>query len=126
MKCKQCGNESKTKYCSGKCRSAAYRARTSARPKTEAHAHETSAHAKNERTESPELSAAHTANNNLPLNFGLDNCQCKHCQQCRTNNLNVTLWHGKQAVVIGSGLIPLNRVSLPGDIDYIGVCSIAS
>ncbi len=56
-----------------------------------------------------------------PLNFGQGDCECKHCQYNRTYGNKFTLNHGKWKNVSGLGRNELNRVSLPGDIDYVGV-----
>jgi hypothetical protein len=52
-------------------------------------------------------------------NYGLPGCGCKHCQQTRTNKSDLKLNHGsyKAASQLSPGEI--NRVSLPGDNDYV-------
>jgi hypothetical protein len=60
---------------------------------------------------------------NLPLNYGADDCTCKHCQQLKTNNIKGKLNHGAPmfaAQLRDNGYIA-NRVTLPGDIDYIKI-----
>jgi len=59
----------------------------------------------------------------LPANFGQPDCQCMHCQQNRRSNHKRVLNHGeyKPAALLGKNEI--NRVSLPGDVDYQGVCN---
>jgi hypothetical protein len=59
----------------------------------------------------------------LPANFGQDDCQCKHCQQLNTNNIKGKLNHGSymDAQELKSNGYIANRVTLPGDMDYIGV-----
>lgn len=55
----------------------------------------------------------------LPANFGEADCACKHCQQNRASGSKLTLNHGKDKLASGE----LRRVSLPGDVDYDGVCN---
>jgi len=55
----------------------------------------------------------------LPENYGQPDCQCRHCQNNIKNNLGLTINHGKR--VNQTNPKHVNRVSLPGDIDYIGV-----
>jgi hypothetical protein len=60
-----------------------------------------------------------------PANYGRADCQCKHCQQVQTNKSNAILNHNgymSASELIANGYTH-NRVSLPGDVDYIGVCS---
>ena len=60
-----------------------------------------------------------------PANYGQPDCQCKHCQQVQTNKSNAILNHNgyiSASELIANGYTH-NRVSLPGDIDYVGVCS---
>jgi endogenous inhibitor of DNA gyrase (YacG/DUF329 family) len=108
MKCLNCGKEVESKgtkpvkYCSNRCRMI---------------------YKRTERTEQTNKPIANEqVNIEMPLNYGLDDCQCIHCKQCRGNELDVTLWHDTKPVVIVAGVTPLKRVSLPGDIDYKGVC----
>lgn len=56
-----------------------------------------------------------------PVNFGQPDCECKHCQYNRTYGNRFTLNHGKWKRVSELGKLELNRVSLPGDVDYVGV-----
>jgi hypothetical protein len=60
-----------------------------------------------------------------PENYGLDNCQCKHCQACITNKSTARLNHGEYmtAAELEQNGYDFNRVTLPGDIDYVGVCN---
>ena len=59
-----------------------------------------------------------------PANFGQPDCDCKHCQQHRdTKGSKLTLNHGAQKTANGLGEHEINRVSLPGDVDYIGAGS---
>src|SRR4030042_6371193 len=55
---------------------------------------------------------------NLPANFGQPDCQCKHCQNTRASGSKFILNHGpyKRASELAGN--ELNRVSLPGDVDY--------
>ena len=57
----------------------------------------------------------------LPANFGQPDCECKHCQYNRTYGNKFTLNHGVWKSVSELGKQEFNRVSLPGDIDYVGV-----
>ena len=67
----------------------------------------------------PEQIKTHTLR---PENYGLDNCQCKHCQTCITNKNPKRLNHGAYmtAAELEQNGYDLNRVTLPGDIDYNG------
>ncbi len=56
-----------------------------------------------------------------PANFGFPDCECKHCQYNRTYGNKFTLNHGVWKRVSKLGKLELNRVSLPGDVDYVGV-----
>lgn len=59
----------------------------------------------------------------LPANFGQTDCQCKHCRAVKVNGSKHTLNHGAYKTVSQLADNELNRVSLPGDIDYAGLCS---
>lgn len=56
-----------------------------------------------------------------PTNFGQPNCECKQCESNRNTGNRHTLNHGawKSFKELASG--ELNRVALPGDVDYAGV-----
>ena len=56
-----------------------------------------------------------------PINFGQPDCMCKHCQYNRTYGNKFTLNHGAWKRVSELGKREFNRVSLPGDVDYVGV-----
>ncbi|KKN19410.1 hypothetical protein LCGC14_0946210 [marine sediment metagenome] len=58
----------------------------------------------------------------LPDNYGLEDCQCRHCQNNRAKGNKHVLNHGKWKPIEELGANELNRVSLPGDVDYTGVC----
>ena len=53
----------------------------------------------------------------LPANYGEEDCACLHCQQ---NSGKKILDHGvyKDFSVLGEN--EMNRISLPGDVDYCG------
>ena len=57
----------------------------------------------------------------LPANYGLDDCQCKHCQQACSRGAQGSIINHGQWKPIGE-LQPkeVNRVALPGDVDYRG------
>lgn len=54
----------------------------------------------------------------VPPNYGLDNCLCLHCVQNKGKRI---INHGKRKLAHELGENEVNRVSLPGDIDYGGV-----
>jgi hypothetical protein len=59
-----------------------------------------------------------TTNPNLPANYGLADCQCRHCCNNRRAGSKHIINHA--AYKPAAELLPneLNRVSLPGDVDY--------
>ncbi len=57
----------------------------------------------------------------LPRNFGLPDCECKHCQQNATTVYKFEINHGAWKPASQLGKNEFNRVSLPGDVDYVGV-----
>jgi len=66
-----------------------------------------------------------TISNQLPANFGQDDCQCLHCKQIKLVNPKARLNHGdymSASELVANGYT-YNRQALPGDIDYIGVKS---
>ena len=109
--CKQCGvvyesKRSSSKFCSASCRKLAFQVSV------------------------PEVSVPEVFENAnsggmtpegwsdiLPANYGEEDCACLHCQQ---NGGKKILNHGvyKDFSVLGENEI--NRVSLPGDVDYCG------
>lgn len=126
-KCLQCGKEyeakrSTARYCSAKCRKLAFH--------------------KNGKVSVPEVSVPSTVTpkgitipegyqddtgavtgQTLPANFGQIDCQCMHCQQNRRSNHKLLINHGDHKPANQLMKNEVNRVSLPGDIDYDGVCS---
>ncbi len=57
------------------------------------------------------------------LNYGQPNCCCQHCQTNRANNNKHIINHGAYKRSHELGENELNRVALPGDVDFEGVCS---
>ncbi len=57
-----------------------------------------------------------------PMNWGQPDCQCQHCKANRARGSRHTLNHGPYKTREQLGLYELNRVSLPGDADYDGLC----
>lgn len=55
-----------------------------------------------------------------PANFGEENCCCKHCESNTTNGNKHVLNHGKWKSIKDLDKKELNRVPLPGDVDYKG------
>lgn len=57
-------------------------------------------------------------------NFGQPDCQCAHCRAMRANNPHglKSINHGKPKTLPQLAKNEVNRVSLPGDVDYEGVC----
>lgn len=55
---------------------------------------------------------------NLPANFGLVDCQCRHCCNNRKHSPHLTINHGPHKTFSELKDGEVNRVSLPGDADY--------
>ena len=58
----------------------------------------------------------------LPDNYGQEDCQCQHCNTNRINGNRHVINHGFQSTT-HRRCNELNRVTLPGDVDYNGVAS---
>lgn len=58
----------------------------------------------------------------LIANYGQPDCECKHCQAVKVNKSKHTLNHGPYKPASELAMHEINRVSLPGDKDYDGVC----
>jgi len=56
----------------------------------------------------------------LPANFGQDDCECRHCRNNRAKGSPHTLNHGPHKLAGALSKNELNRVALPGDVDYKG------
>ena len=55
-------------------------------------------------------------------NYGQEDCACQHCKGVSLNRLSITLNHGQYRPA--SHLAnEHNRCTLPGDVDYNGVCN---
>ena len=104
-KCEQCGIEYEAKrttsrYCGDKCRKLAFLG---------------------DEVSVPIVSVPRLESNpNKPLNYGQPDCQCMHCQQHRTNNSKNIISHGRYKTASELSDHEVNRVSLPGDVDYTG------
>jgi len=64
----------------------------------------------------------------LPANYGQDNCGCMHCKQLKVINPKAKLNHSgyMTAAELEANGFDVNRVSLPGDIDYSGCAAARS
>lgn len=60
----------------------------------------------------------------VPANYGQPNCECRHCAQTKTQRERgqIVLNHGAYKPEHELADNEVNRVSLPGDVDYAGVC----
>lgn len=102
MKCKQCGTEVISignrirEFCSDKCRKAFSRSI---------------------RTDQSGQIQSGQSNPDKPLNYGQPDCQCMHCQQ---NKGKLIINHDKPKKYEDMRANEVNRVALPGDIDYAG------
>ena len=60
----------------------------------------------------------------LPASYGQPDCQCRHCRAAKANKSKHALNHGPYKTAFASDKNEINRVSLPGDQDYAGVCGL--
>jgi hypothetical protein len=60
---------------------------------------------------------------NVIPNYGQVDCQCRHCKQAKTNRSKNVINHGAYKPDCLLAKDEVNRVSLPGDPDYDGVCN---
>ncbi|MHC4121953.1 MAG: hypothetical protein ACYSSI_00135 [Planctomycetota bacterium] len=102
------GISDRAKWCSGKCKQAAYR--NSKRNTV------TVTPPKSVTADEPESVTVR------PENYGQPDCQCMHCQTNRANGNRHTINHGSHKLHHELGPRELNRVTLPGDIDYKKAC----
>lgn len=67
---------------------------------------------------SEDVTEPEVTNITRPANFGQSDCQCRHCQNNRNNGSRLTINHGpyKRSHELVQGEV--NRISLPGDVDY--------
>ena len=56
-----------------------------------------------------------------PANFGQPDCECMHCRAVKSNKSNHVLNHGPYKPASELKPNELNRVALPGDVDYRGI-----
>jgi hypothetical protein len=54
----------------------------------------------------------------VPANYGLPDCTCQHCRQTKANKSCLVLNHGAYKTAEHLAINEINRVSLPGDVDY--------
>ena len=127
MKCLHCGTETEStgkrpkKYCSDKCRMAYKRTNeqitneqiTNEQPKK-----------RTEETNTLETNTLEEVANehNVPDNYGQPDCECRHCANAAKSKSGNVLNHGAYKPAGQLGYKEINRVSLPGDADYDGVC----
>ena len=103
-------------YCSDKCRKAQSRTDNSDKPEL--------GHKLGQANIRPGLQATevqYLAQQSIP-NYGQSDCQCRHCRTNRTNGGKHIINHGSYKTASQLAERELNRVSLPGDPDYTGVC----
>ena len=104
--CKVCGNECTGKTCSGSCRAKLSRA----------HAHGLTEEAHGQ---------AHALDmSQLVEDWAGPDCQCGHCCNARRHEHKRRLNHGAwlTAEQLEVSDYDGNRVSIPGDVDYVGTC----
>ena len=102
--CVNCGKEHnrRGKYCSDGCKQAAYRNTQTVTKQT--------------------VTRPESVTVGLPDKFGQPDCQCMHCLQNRNSKLGLTINHGAYKPADQLAKNEVNRVSLPGDVDYAGLC----
>lgn len=122
-KCLNCGAEIRQKgnrkrlYCDDKCRMAFSR---TARLKP---------NSQSEQIQSEQSNPGHNVVTpegvvgEVPANFGQPDCACLHCQANRKTGGKFIINHGPRKTFDQLGDNELNRVSLPGDVDYVGVAT---
>ena len=59
-------------------------------------------------------------------NYGQPDCACLHCRANERNGGKHTINHGPYIPFAQLGANEVNRVSLPGDVDYTGVVGVGS
>ena len=113
MKCLNCDNQAvgRSKYCGDSCKVLWNRKQKSVNRKQGI----------TEQEFTEEVSKIYDVPIKLPANFGQLDCECMHCQQSRANNSKLVLNHGPVKSFEQLADNEVNRVSLPGDIDYKGV-----
>ena len=119
-KCKWCGKglTGRKQHCGDKCRMRLVRYQAAV-TKVGAQPEQI-----NPNTQPEQTKANKPEQSEQPANFGQPDCDCKHCQQHRaTKGSKLTLNHGAHKTANELGEHEINRVSLPGDVDYIGAGS---
>lgn len=134
--CVQCGGlyeakRASSKYCSGSCRARAQRrAPTCAKDVT---LREKMAAAAMAKAVGPVLLGPEGVTqviksdiiapipNGLPANFGQADCECRHCRANRANGSKLKINHDSNKTINKLGKNEVNRVALPGDVDYEGL-----
>ena len=109
--CVNCGKEHdrRGKYCSDSCKQAAYRNTQTVTKQTVTRPESVTVP---KIQDTPEFS--------IP-NFGQPDCECMHCRQNRRQGNHHIINHGPYKPASALSQKELNRVSLPGDVDYVGV-----
>jgi hypothetical protein len=118
-KCKNCGKDCDKTYCCGACKVSYHRHKPVTVDVTG------SVTVTKEDVTVTDVTEPVTDNvTALPANFGLPDCACYHCRQNRSQPeaRQLTINHGPAK--LACELLPneINRQTLPGDIDYDGVC----
>lgn len=115
-----CNNDTqgKSRYCSDKCKVAYNRNKLNSKTVTETVTNQTvTDKSVTDVTVTPEGEKLQ-----VPTNYGQPDCECMHCQIKRGNKSHNIINHGKYKQAHQLADNEINRVALPGDIDYDGVC----
>lgn len=130
-KCGHCGKEvsSRAKWCSDKCRKRASRTKRSDKSNSDT---QLGQDVSGEFVDIPCLPGVlqmtpEGPKSEVPKNYGQPGCECKHCQQtkARREQGKIVINHGSYKTAPELGEREVNRVCLPGDVDYAGVCHVA-
>ena len=126
MQCiNECGNElvgRQREFCSDKCRKA--RSRTKTDKQEAAHGHKSDNVRVTDKSDIVFPTVVDTPGADIPfiekpVNFGQPDCQCGNCKSNRATGNKHIFNHGTYKPASQLGHNELNRVPLPGDVDYV-------
>ena len=126
MKCIVCNEEfegrADAKCCSGACR--AKRTRISAQPVSarDKSPEQQLLDSVNSKVDPPVMdNGVLTLRTHLPVNYGYADCECRMCQSSRAKGAQgKVINHGPWKPAGELAANEVNRVALPGDVDYVG------